>query len=77
MSNANTFNFFSNVFGFIVAAVSLAAFLVNIFLYHHPSNKIKKLESLIDQLEKILKEAMEDGILTESVLAQAEHLLTM
>ncbi|KAF8555596.1 hypothetical protein OG21DRAFT_843622 [Imleria badia] len=61
----STFSFFSSIFGFIVAAISLLAFIVNICRSHLPSNKIKVLESLLDETETDFKKAVEDGLLTE------------
>ncbi|KAF8555577.1 hypothetical protein OG21DRAFT_1507591 [Imleria badia] len=65
-----TFSFFSSVFGFIVAAISLLTFFVNIFRSHLPSNKIKVLESLLEETETCFKKAVEEGLLTELAFVQ-------
>ncbi|KAG6373908.1 hypothetical protein JVT61DRAFT_6061 [Boletus reticuloceps] len=59
------FSVFSSIFGFVVAAISLLAFVVNMCRSHLPSNKIKVLESLLDETETCFKKAIEDGLLTE------------
>lgn len=75
---ASTFSFFSNIFGFVVAAISLLAFLVNICRSHLPSNKIRELESLMDQTETFFRKAIEDGLLTEpTFVQQTERHLAM
>ncbi|KAF8122886.1 hypothetical protein EV363DRAFT_1552480 [Boletus edulis] len=61
----STFSCFSSVFGFIVAAISLFAFIINMWRSHLPSNKIKVLESLLDETETYFKKAVEEGLLTE------------
>ena len=63
--STSTFSLFSNIFGFVVAAISLSAFLVNVCRSHLPSNRIKELESLMDETETFFKKAVEDGLLTE------------
>ncbi|KAF8139073.1 hypothetical protein EV363DRAFT_1253106 [Boletus edulis] len=59
------FSVFSSIFGFVVAAISLLAFAVNMCRSHLPSNKIKVLESLLDETETCFRKAIEDGLLTE------------
>ncbi|KAG6369609.1 hypothetical protein JVT61DRAFT_14178 [Boletus reticuloceps] len=61
----NAFSFFSSIFGCIVAAISLLAFIINTCRSHLPSNKIKKLESLLDETETFFRKAVEDGLLLE------------
>ncbi|KAH0840355.1 hypothetical protein J3R83DRAFT_1377, partial [Lanmaoa asiatica] len=63
---------------FIVAAISFLAFVFNICRSHLPSNKIKVLESLLDETEMCFKRAIEDGLLTELTFVQwAECRLTV
>lgn len=70
MASTSTFSFFSNVFGFIVTAISLFAFILNICRSHLPSKKIQELESLLDETETCFKRAIEDGLLTEQAFVQ-------
>lgn len=78
MLSISTFSIFSSIFGFIVAAISLLAFLVNICRFHLPSNKIKELESLMDETETFFKKAVEDGLLIEpGFVRQTERHLAM
>ena len=75
---ASTFSFFSSIFGFVVAAISLLSFIVNILRAHLPSKKIKVLETLLDETETCFRKAIEDGLLTEpSFVRRTERGLTM
>ncbi|KAG6379503.1 hypothetical protein JVT61DRAFT_9994 [Boletus reticuloceps] len=65
-----TFSIFSSIFGFVVAAISLFAFLVNICRSYLPSNRIKELESLMDETEIFFNKAVEDGLLIEPGFVQ-------
>ena len=72
----STFSIFASVFGFVVAAISSLAFIVNVSRSHLPSNKIKELESLLDKTETCFKKAIEDGLLTELLFIEwTEHRL--
>lgn len=74
----STFSIFSSIFGFIVAATSLFAFLINICRSRLPSNRIKELESLLDETDTFFKKAVEDGLLIEpGFVRTTEHRLTM
>ncbi|KAG6370897.1 hypothetical protein JVT61DRAFT_10920 [Boletus reticuloceps] len=74
----STFSCFSSVFGFIVAAISFFAFIINIWRSHLPSNKIKVLESLLDETETYFKKAVEEGLLTElTFVHRTERRLAM
>ena len=76
--NISTFSIFSSIFGFIVAAISLFAFLINICRSHLPSNRIKELESLMDETETFFAKAVEGGLLIEpGFVQQTERHLTM
>jgi len=61
----DTFSVFSSIFGFVVAAISLFAFLINVCRSHLPSNRIKELESLMDETETFINKAVEGGLLIE------------
>lgn len=74
----SAFTFFSSIFGFIVAAISLLAFIIKTCRSHLPSNKIKILESLLDETEAFFRNAVEDGLLTEPEFVRGiERHLTM
>lgn len=78
ISMTATFSLFSSIFGFIVAAISFLAFVVNICRSHLPSNKIRILESLLDETEACFRKAIEDGLLTEpSFVLRTERGLDM
>lgn len=74
----STFSIFSGIFGFIVAAISLLTFVINICRSHLPSNKIKVLESLLEETETCFNKAIEDGLLTELLFVhRTERRLAM
>ena len=64
--------------GFVVAGISLFAFIVKTFRSHLPSNKIKQLDSLLDETEVFFKKTIEEGLLTEpDFVREIERHLTM
>ena len=65
MSNS-TVSFGSNIFGFVAGGFSLLALFVAICRSHLPSHKIKALETLLDETERIFNGAVEDGLLMEA-----------
>ena len=78
MTSTSTFSFFSSVFGSVVAAISLLAFISNIFRSRLPCNRIKVLESLLEEMEACFQNAIEEGLLTELAFVQrTHHHLTM
>ena len=70
----STFSIFPSIFGFIVAAISLFAFLVNICRSHLPSYRVNELESVLNETDTLFKKAAEDGLLTEpAFIHPTEH----
>lgn len=75
---ASAFSLGSSIFGFIVAAISLLAFVIKACRSHLPSVKIKILEALLDETEAFFRKAVEDGLLTEpEFVRETERHLTM
>ena len=64
----STFSIFSSIFGLIVATASLFLVLVNICRSYLPSNKIRELESLLDETETFFKKTVDDGLLMDPEL---------
>ncbi|KAH7889165.1 hypothetical protein F5I97DRAFT_1923732 [Phlebopus sp. FC_14] len=58
------FAFYTNVFGIIVGSVSLITLAFG-FHVNLPSNRMKTLEILLDETDKIFNSALEDGLLPE------------
>lgn len=65
MSNS-TVSFGSNIFGFVAGGFLLLVLFVAVCRSHLPSHKIKALETLLDETERIFNGAVEDGLLTEA-----------
>lgn len=77
--STSTFSIFSSIFGFVVAAISLFTFLVNMYRSRRPSNRIKELESLMGKAETLLIKTVEEGRSIEPGFVQQteRHLITM
>ncbi|KAH7887370.1 hypothetical protein F5I97DRAFT_1925826 [Phlebopus sp. FC_14] len=60
----NAFSIYSNVFGIVVGSVSLITLAFGLHM-HFPSKKIKYLESVLDETEKLFQSALEDGLLPQ------------
>ncbi|KAF8119546.1 hypothetical protein EV363DRAFT_1440862 [Boletus edulis] len=71
---ASKFSFVSGIFGFAVTAISLLTLLTKVCRSHLPSNKIKALESLLDETEQFFENAVEEGLLTEPSFVQETEL---
>ncbi|KIJ69910.1 hypothetical protein HYDPIDRAFT_104569 [Hydnomerulius pinastri MD-312] len=69
--DSTTFSFYSNVFGFIAGGVSLAGLLITVCRSHLPSNKIKTLETLLEDTEKTFLTAVENGLLKQPQFNQS------
>ncbi|KAH7887441.1 hypothetical protein F5I97DRAFT_829169 [Phlebopus sp. FC_14] len=62
--NDNSFSVSSNIFGIIVGSVSLIALAFGLHV-NLPSRKIKYLESILDETEKLFQSVLEDGLLPQ------------
>ena len=71
---ASNFSVVSSIFGFIVTAISLLAFVIKTCQSHLPRNKIKYLEDLLDETEQFFRNAVEEGVLTEPGFVQETEL---
>ncbi|KAH7889229.1 hypothetical protein F5I97DRAFT_490257 [Phlebopus sp. FC_14] len=64
--NNNTFSFYSNVFAFVMGGISLVGLAFSLTRPHLPSNKIKMLQALLEETEKIYVSAIEEGLLLDA-----------
>ncbi|KAH7890278.1 hypothetical protein F5I97DRAFT_1922604 [Phlebopus sp. FC_14] len=62
--DCNAFSFYSNVFGIIVGSTSLIVLAFGFHL-HLPTNKMKTLDVLLDETDKILRSVLEEGLLSQ------------
>ncbi|KAH0826180.1 hypothetical protein J3R83DRAFT_5612, partial [Lanmaoa asiatica] len=74
--SSSSLSFYSNVFGFIAGGISLLGFVVAVCRPQLPSNKIKKLETLLHEAENTFKESVEAGLLVPEFIERTDYLLT-
>ncbi|KAG8216321.1 hypothetical protein J3R82DRAFT_6389 [Butyriboletus roseoflavus] len=74
--STSEFSIFSSIFGFVAAAITLFTLVVTTCRSQLPSEKIKELESLMDETEARFKKAFEDGLLELEIVSQIECHLT-
>ncbi|KAH7887439.1 hypothetical protein F5I97DRAFT_828240 [Phlebopus sp. FC_14] len=73
--NDNSFSVSSNIFGIIVGSVSLIALAFGLHV-NLPRKKIKYLESILDETEKLFWSVVDDGLLPQQKFtSQAEDQL--
>ncbi|KAH7887476.1 hypothetical protein F5I97DRAFT_1860737 [Phlebopus sp. FC_14] len=71
----NAFSIYSNVFGIFVGSVSLITLAFG-FCMHLPSNRIKHLDALLDETDKIFRSALEEGLLPQQKSESIEDHLS-